>query len=70
MTKDGYARTLKISNKEGGRKRKVYALTPKGKKTYKIALETWRSTVPFINKAIDFEYIGEVPKKTEAISKH
>ncbi len=59
LTKDGYARILKISNTEGGRQRKIYTLTPKGKKTYKIALEAWRSTLPYIYKAIDFEYVDE-----------
>lgn len=65
LTKDGYAKILKISNTEGGRQRKIYTLTPKGKKTYKIALEAWRSTLPYIYKAIDFEYEDE---STEAIS--
>lgn len=59
LTKDGYARILKISNTEGGRQRKIYTLTPKGKKTYKIALGAWRSTLPYIYKAIDFEYVDE-----------
>lgn len=59
LTKDGYARILKISNTKGGRQRKIYTLTPKGKKTYKIALEAWRSTLPYIYKAIDFEYVDE-----------
>jgi PadR family transcriptional regulator PadR len=59
LTKDGYARKLKTSQKEGGRERKTYALTAKGKKTYKIALNAWRSTLPYIYKAIDVEYIDE-----------
>jgi DNA-binding PadR family transcriptional regulator len=59
LTKDGYAKILKISNTEGGRQRKIYTLTPKGKKTYRIALEAWRSTLPYIYKAIDFEYVDE-----------
>lgn len=63
LTKDGYARILKISNTEGGRQRKIYTLTPKGKKTYKIALEAWRSTLPYIYKAIDFEYVDEESEK-------
>lgn len=59
LTQDGYAKILKISNTEGGRQRKIYTLTPKGKKTYRIALEAWRSTLPYIYKAIDFEYVDE-----------
>jgi DNA-binding PadR family transcriptional regulator len=65
LTKEGYAKILKISNTKGGRQTKYYTLTPKGKKTYKIALEAWRSTLPYIYKAIDFEYEDE---STEAIS--
>jgi PadR family transcriptional regulator PadR len=59
LTKEGQAKILKISNTEGGRQTKYYTLTPKGKKTYKIALEAWRSTLPYIYKAIDFEYEDE-----------
>ena len=59
LTKEGYAKILKISNTEGGRQRKIYTLTPKGRKTYKIALEAWRSTLPYIYKAIDFEYVDQ-----------
>jgi PadR family transcriptional regulator PadR len=59
LTKEGYTRKLKGSNKYGGRERKIYALTSKGKKTYKIALDAWRSTLPYIYKAIDFEYVDE-----------
>jgi DNA-binding PadR family transcriptional regulator len=59
LTKEGYAKILKVSNKGQGRKKKVYALTPKGKKTYKIALEAWRTTLPYICKTIDIEYSGD-----------
>ena len=61
LTKEGYTKILKASNSEQGRKKKIYALTPKGKKTYKIALEAWRKTLPFIRKAIDSEYTDEAP---------
>jgi len=58
LTEQGYAKILKVSNDESKRQRKVYALTPKGKITYKIALDVWRSVIPYIYKAIDFEYTG------------
>ena len=56
LTDEGYARILKSSHKKGGKRKKIYALTPKGKRAYKIALETWRSCMPLIYKAIDHEY--------------
>jgi PadR family transcriptional regulator PadR len=59
LTKEGYTKILKVSAKEQGRKKKIYALTPKGKKTYKIALEAWRTTLPYIRKAIDWEDTGK-----------
>lgn len=60
MTDEGYARIVKTSNNESKRKRKIYMLTPKGEKTYKIALEAWRYTIPYIHKAVDFEYTEPV----------
>lgn len=56
LTKDGYAKVSDDKNTGGNRPRKIYVLTPKGKQTYKIALEVWRSVIPYIDKAIDFEY--------------
>lgn len=62
LTEEGYAEILKVSNDESKRQRKVYALTPKGETTYKIALDVWRSVIPYIYKAIDFEYTGKSKK--------
>ena len=59
LTKEGYTKILKVSAKELGRKKKIYALTPKDKKAYKIALEAWRTTLPYIRKAIDWEDTGK-----------
>lgn len=56
LTKEGYAKILKVPNDESKRKRKVYALTPKGEIAYRIALDVWRSVIPYIYRAIDFEY--------------
>lgn len=75
LTEEGYAKIQKVSNDESKRPRKVYALTSKGEITYRIALDVWRSVIPYIYKAIDFEYTGkgkknpllvlELPKDTE-----
>ena len=59
LTEDGYAKILKSNQKENTRQKKVYALTPKGERTYKVALEVWRSVIPYIYKAIDFEYTNK-----------
>lgn len=72
LTEEGYAKILKVSNDESKRQRKVYALTPKGKITYKIALDVWRSVIPYIYKAIDFEYADKSkknPLRTPGLSK-
>ncbi len=62
LTEKGYAKVLKVSNDESKRQRKVYALTPKGEITYKIALDVWRSVIPYIYRAIDFEYADKSKK--------
>jgi PadR family transcriptional regulator PadR len=59
LTEEGYAKIVNIPNQESQRQKKVYTLTPKGIKTYKIALDVWRSVIPYIHKAIDFEYRGK-----------
>jgi DNA-binding PadR family transcriptional regulator len=62
LTEEGYAKVLKVANDESKRQRKVYALTPRGQITYKIALDVWRSVIPYIYKAIDFEYTDKSKK--------
>ncbi len=56
LTEEGYAKIQKVSSGESKRPRKVYALTSKGMITYRIALDVWRSVIPYIYNAIDFEY--------------
>lgn len=62
LTEAGYAKILKVPNEDSKRQRKMYALTPKGEITYKIALDVWRSVIPYIYKAIDFEYTDKSRK--------
>ncbi len=64
LTKDGYTKILKISSTDKGRIKKVYALTPKGKKAYKIAMEAWETTLPYICKGIGCEYGKEETKSS------
>ena len=62
LAKDGYTKILKISRTDTGRIKKIYALTPKGKKAYKIAMEAWETTLPYICKGIGCEYGNEETK--------
>lgn len=53
LTKHGYAEVKEDTQLKGAQKRKVYSLTPLGFQAYKVALEAWRSTIPYIYKAIE-----------------
>ncbi len=35
-----------------GRPRRVYALTPKGESAYQVAVNTWKETLPYIERAL------------------
>ncbi len=53
LTKHGYAEVKEDAQLKGAQKRRVYTLTPLGFEAYKVALEAWRSTIPYIYKAIE-----------------
>jgi PadR family transcriptional regulator, regulatory protein PadR len=53
LTKHGYADVREETQPKCARKRRVYTLTPMGIEAYKVALEAWRSTIPYIYKAIE-----------------
>lgn len=53
LTKNGYAEVKEDVQLKGAQKRKVYTLTPLGFEACKVALEAWRSTIPYISKAIE-----------------
>lgn len=53
LTQNGYAEVSEDKQLKGGQKRRVYTLTPIGIEVYKVALEAWRSTIPYIYKAIE-----------------
>lgn len=53
LTKRGYAEMTEDKQLKGAQKRRVYTLTPLGQKAYIIALEAWRSTIPYIYMAIE-----------------
>jgi PadR family transcriptional regulator, regulatory protein PadR len=53
LTGDGYAEVNEDKQLKGAQKRRVYTLTPLGIEAYQVALEAWRSTIPYIYKAIE-----------------
>lgn len=62
LTKKGYATVKEGKQLKGGQKRQVYTLTPLGKKACHIAMEAWKTTIPYIHRAIESENFG-VKKK-------
>ncbi len=53
LTRRGYADVSEDRQLKGAQKRRVYTLTPLGLDAYRTALEAWRSTIPYIYKAIE-----------------
>ncbi|HEY3278615.1 MAG TPA: PadR family transcriptional regulator [Syntrophorhabdaceae bacterium] len=53
LTKHGYAEVKEDTQLKGAQKRQVYTLTPLGVEAYKVSVEAWRSTIPYIYKAIE-----------------
>lgn len=53
LTKHGYAEVKEDTQLKGAQKRRVYTLTSSGMEAYEVALEAWRSTIPYIYKAIE-----------------
>lgn len=53
LTKQGYAEVSEEQQLKGAQKRQVYALTLSGFEAYRAALDAWRSSIPYIYKAIE-----------------
>ena len=49
----GYAEIHEDRQLKGARKRRVYTLTSSGMEAYRVALEAWRSTIPYIYRAVE-----------------
>ena len=62
LTLEGYAKVKESKQLKGGQRRRVYTLTPLGVKAYHVALEAWRTTIPYIHRAIESEHVS-VKKK-------
>lgn len=55
LTRNGYAEVHEDKQLKGAQKRRVYTLTPLGIEAYRTALEAWRSTIPYIYRAVENE---------------
>jgi PadR family transcriptional regulator PadR len=53
LSENSYAEIHESKQLKGAQKRRVYTLTPLGIEAYQAALEAWRSTIPYIYKAIE-----------------
>jgi DNA-binding PadR family transcriptional regulator len=53
LTQYGYAVVADGKQLKGAQKRRIYTLTPSGVEAYEVAVEAWRSTIPYIYKAIE-----------------
>jgi PadR family transcriptional regulator len=70
LSQNGYAEIHEDKQLKGARKRRVYTLTSSGIEAFKVALEAWRTTIPYIYKALEndqFVFMEEkrmrLPKK-------
>jgi PadR family transcriptional regulator, regulatory protein PadR len=69
LTRDGYAEVTEDRQLKGAQKRQVYTLTPLGLEAYRVALEAWRSTIPFIYKAIENDNLVFIEDMKTRLSK-
>jgi PadR family transcriptional regulator, regulatory protein PadR len=66
LTEEGYAHVREGKQLKGAKKRRVYRLTPLGIEAYEVALEAWRSTIPYICKGIendDLVFIDDMKRR-------
>lgn len=53
LTQHGYALVDEDQQLKGAQKRRVYTLTSSGLEAYRVALDAWRASIPYIYKAIE-----------------
>ena len=68
LSQNGYANIHEDQQLKGARKRRVYTLTPSGIEAYRAALEAWRSTIPYIYKAIENDDLAFVEDMKRRLS--
>ena len=68
LSQNGYAEIHEDQQLKGARKRRVYTLTPSGNEAYRAALEAWRSTIPYIYRAIENDGLAFVEDMKRRLS--
>lgn len=71
LSQGGYAEIHEDRQLKGARKRRVYTLTSSGVEAYGVALEAWRSTIPYIYRAIendDFAFMEDMKRRLSTCS--
>jgi PadR family transcriptional regulator, regulatory protein PadR len=53
LNNNGYSNVREDKQLKGAQKRRVYTLTPLGFEAYEVAIEAWKTTIPYIYKAIE-----------------
>ena len=69
LSQDDYAKVKESKQLKGGQKRQVYTLTPLGIRAYQVAMEAWKTTIPYIHRAIESKKLGTSVIKIEKIKK-
>ncbi len=69
LTQDDYAKVKEGKQLKGGQKRQVYTLTPLGIKAYQVAMEAWKTTIPYIHRAIESKELSTPAIEIEKIKK-
>ena len=69
LTRSGYAEVTEDAQIKGAQKRRVYTLTPLGIEAYEVALEAWRSTIPYIYRALENDDLIFIDDIKERLSK-
>ncbi|HEY9162105.1 MAG TPA: PadR family transcriptional regulator [Desulfomonilia bacterium] len=55
LNQHGYTEVREDKQLKGAQKRRVYTLTSQGFEAYKVAVEAWKTTIPYIYKAIEYQ---------------
>jgi DNA-binding PadR family transcriptional regulator len=69
LSQNGYAEIHEDKQLKGARKRRVYTLTPSGIEAFNVALDAWRTTIPFIYKALENDQLVFIKDKKMRLSK-
>lgn len=68
LSQGGYAEIHEDRQLKGARRRRVYTLTSSGMEAYRVALEAWRSTIPYIYRAIENDDLAFVEDMKRRLS--